>query len=527
MRSMNPKTYDNADRVFNLSPKDLRPSSINPRKSFDRDAMKELVDSVKMHGVIEPLIVRPTKDAKGKHEVVVGERRLRAAVEAGVKTVPVILKELTDEQALEVMIAENLMRDDLKPLEEAEAVKRFLDNGVTQQELAKRIGKSQAWISNRARMMALPENLQRLVAERKIGVEHAILAAPYADKAVVKKIARNFEDKLKMGAGMTVQEAQSQVENALNTKSLVFNFDDRYGHNEYKEHLDLDDCKKCKKKTKRTTTWGHAETICLEADCFRPRVKAAKEKAKEAAAKKIERKVRKGTLHIADMDRNTYAMLEDPRHGGDEPDFDHGACRKCDKRQEAIGHAKQKVVICVDRSCYNAKAEAFKEALQKRVVRLKANIVANLDARAAHQGTALLAAEKRLVLHALVQAEENTYYEDDVMAIAFKPWYQKAPKTGWEGVPFKLPETDLDEACFRLAAAYSLFAINTDAPNKTPIVRLLPELIRDPDGKVDGPAAPATKPKKAKSSRKKQVVVDDGAGDFEDEGGMELDPEED
>lgn len=130
----------------------------NPREHYDKAALQELADSIKAHGILEPLIVREGKK-KGRYDLIAGERRLRATILAGEKEVPVVIQDMDDKTAREIMLLENLQREDLRPLEEARAIKMLLEDGSKQDDLAKRIGKSQSWISNRVRVLDGPDNV--------------------------------------------------------------------------------------------------------------------------------------------------------------------------------------------------------------------------------------------------------------------------------------------------------------------------------------------------------------------------------
>lgn len=145
------------EQVQQLSIDELRPNPYQPRKVFDADAIEELKQSIIEYGIIQPLIVR--QSIKG-YEIVVGERRYRAAKEAGFETVPVIVKELTDERMMELALLENLQREDLTPIEEAYAYNNLLNElNLTQAELSKRLGKSRSHIANMVRLLALPEKV--------------------------------------------------------------------------------------------------------------------------------------------------------------------------------------------------------------------------------------------------------------------------------------------------------------------------------------------------------------------------------
>lgn len=159
-------------------PTEIMPSLIqvtghNPRKTFDPAQLEELKDSIREHGIIEPLMVRPKGNSR--YELVVGERRLRAARELGLEHVPVVVRQLTDEQVLDIMLAENLQRVDLNPIEEAHHLKRVLEVGkLTQTELGRRVGKSQEWVSQRLRLAEAPATLQEEIIRRRINTSSAI-----------------------------------------------------------------------------------------------------------------------------------------------------------------------------------------------------------------------------------------------------------------------------------------------------------------------------------------------------------------
>ena len=160
---------------------DLRVGSLQPRKRFDDAAIAEMAASMSEKGVLQPLLVRPVD---GGYEIVAGERRYRAALVAGLTSVPVVVRELDDRQALEIAIIENLQREDLDDLEEAEAFQQLLGFGLTQEEVAKAVGKSRPAVANTLRLLTLPPNARTALAERQITAGHAraILAQEPADR---------------------------------------------------------------------------------------------------------------------------------------------------------------------------------------------------------------------------------------------------------------------------------------------------------------------------------------------------------
>jgi ParB family transcriptional regulator, chromosome partitioning protein len=158
------------ETVQELSVKEIRPNPYQPRKIFSPQAIEELKESIIEHGILQPLIVR--KSIKG-YEIVVGERRFRAGQAAGLKTVPVVIRELNEQQMMELAVLENLQREDLTPIEEGIAYQMLIDRlKVTQEELAKRLGKSRPHIANHIRLLSLPEQVQELITEGKLTMGH-------------------------------------------------------------------------------------------------------------------------------------------------------------------------------------------------------------------------------------------------------------------------------------------------------------------------------------------------------------------
>lgn len=150
---------------------DIRPNTAQPRKVFDEEKLEELAASIERHGVIQPLVLR--RLGKG-YEIVAGERRWRAARIAGLKDVPCIVKELSDEENMLLAIIENMQREDLNPIEEAEGLKKMIETyGLTQEQVSYSIGKSRPYITNSLRLLKLPGRVQELAAEGKISTGHA------------------------------------------------------------------------------------------------------------------------------------------------------------------------------------------------------------------------------------------------------------------------------------------------------------------------------------------------------------------
>ncbi|MCL1632202.1 ParB/RepB/Spo0J family partition protein [Sporolactobacillus sp. CPB3-1] len=181
---------DNAVEHVKLS--ELRPNPYQPRKKFDQQALDELAESIKEHGVIQPLVVR--KSIKG-YDIVVGERRFRAAKQAKSATVPVVVKELSDEEMMQIALIENLQREDLNPIEEAVAYKKLMKGlHLTQEELSKKLGKSRPHITNHLRLLQLDPSVVALIEDGKLSMGHGRALVGLKDKkqmpSVVDKVIK-------------------------------------------------------------------------------------------------------------------------------------------------------------------------------------------------------------------------------------------------------------------------------------------------------------------------------------------------
>ncbi len=177
----------NDDSIEKITIQKLVANPYQPRKLFDDEAIEELAQSIKEHGIIQPIVVRK----KGsKYEIVVGERRYRAAKLANLEEVPAIVKEMSDEQMMEVAILENLQREDLTPIEEAEAYQSLIEKlNFTQEDLAKRLGKSRPHITNHIRLLQLPEEVRKLVNDGSLSMGHGRTLLGLKNKRRIPELA--------------------------------------------------------------------------------------------------------------------------------------------------------------------------------------------------------------------------------------------------------------------------------------------------------------------------------------------------
>lgn len=181
---------ENEETIQDINVKDLRPNPYQPRKAFEKEAIEELKASIIEHGILQPIVVR--KSIKG-YEIVVGERRYRAAKEANLEKIPAVVRELSEQQMMEMAVLENLQREDLNPIEEASAYQTLMEKlTLTQEEVAKRLGKSRPHIANHIRLLSLPPKIQELISGGDISMGHGRALLGLREKAklsaVVEKV---------------------------------------------------------------------------------------------------------------------------------------------------------------------------------------------------------------------------------------------------------------------------------------------------------------------------------------------------
>lgn len=175
------------DKVIEISLSQLRPNPYQPRKTFDEDSIKELAESIKQHGVIQPIIVRTV--LKG-YEIIAGERRFRASQYCGNSTVPAVVRSFTDQQVMEIALIENLQREDLNAIEVAIAYQALIDKfKLTQEELSMKVGKSRSHIANFVRLLSLPAEIKDNVSRGTISMGHARALVGIKDEHVQKELA--------------------------------------------------------------------------------------------------------------------------------------------------------------------------------------------------------------------------------------------------------------------------------------------------------------------------------------------------
>jgi len=196
--------------VTEIALDDIQANPEQPRTHFNEDALRELADSIKVHGLIQPITVRET--GKGRYQIISGERRFRASRIAGLETVPVYIRTADDRNILEMALAENIQREDLDAIEIAISFQRLIDEcALTQELLSERVGKKRATVANYLRLLTLPAEIQVLIRDRKLSMGHARALAGLNDEKQQRKIARKIIDE-----DLSVRKVEELVKNITN-----------------------------------------------------------------------------------------------------------------------------------------------------------------------------------------------------------------------------------------------------------------------------------------------------------------------
>ncbi|MBC3087527.1 MAG: ParB/RepB/Spo0J family partition protein [Staphylococcus capitis] len=176
------------EQVQNVAIGLIKPNPYQPRKTFDEDKLQDLAKSIQQHGILQPIVIRETIQG---YYIVVGERRFRASQIVGLESIPAIVKKLSDEDMMELAIIENLQREDLNAIEEAESYKKLMsDLEITQQEVARRLGKSRPYIANMLRLLHLPTVIMKMVREGELSGAHGRTLLSLKDEALMKKVGK-------------------------------------------------------------------------------------------------------------------------------------------------------------------------------------------------------------------------------------------------------------------------------------------------------------------------------------------------
>jgi ParB family chromosome partitioning protein len=205
LEALIPLNVTENDTVSSVDIRDLRPNPYQPRRDFNEEKLEELAQSVREHGIIQPLIVR--RSAVRGYDIVAGERRFRAAQMVGLTTVPVVVRDLSDVELMEIAVIENLQREDLNPIEIAEAYQSLMERaGMTQEELARRVGQSRSHVANMLRLLQLPDEVRQMVSKGKLTMGHARALLAVEDTGRLAELVRKVTEE-----GLSVRELESLI----------------------------------------------------------------------------------------------------------------------------------------------------------------------------------------------------------------------------------------------------------------------------------------------------------------------------
>jgi len=196
-----PVQNSSQESILEVKINDVEPNTGQPRKVFDQEKLQALAESIKQHGVVQPIIV---KQEGSRYVIIAGERRWRAAKLAGLKTIPVVVRDMSSKQAMEIALIENLQREDLNPIEEAEAYRKLMDEyNMTQEEVSRVVGKSRAAVANSVRLLSLAKEIQDMLIDGRLTSGHARTLVSIEDEKKQKELAELIVRK-----GLNVREAE-------------------------------------------------------------------------------------------------------------------------------------------------------------------------------------------------------------------------------------------------------------------------------------------------------------------------------
>ena len=228
------------DEIVELPVDELRPNPYQPRKVFDEDKLRELAESIKEHGIFQPIIVKRSS-IKG-YEIIAGERRVKASKLAGLETIPAIVRDFSDEDMMEVALLENLQRENLNSIEEAMAYKNLIEAmNITQEELATRLGKSRSHVTNMIGLLSLPEEVKDMIVDNKISMSHARVLSKMENKDEVIELANRI-----VNEGLNVRDIEDVSKNEEIQKTHKINVK----HNNQYEYVENILCEKLGTKVK-------------------------------------------------------------------------------------------------------------------------------------------------------------------------------------------------------------------------------------------------------------------------------------
>ena len=232
----------NQDEIVHISINEIRPNRYQPRTIFNQEKIEELAQTLHTHGMIQPIVVRQVTDSDKKYEIIAGERRFRAVTFLGWKKIPAIIRQLNDKETASIALIENLQREELTVIEEANAYQQLLTiHELTQEALAQRLGKSQSTIANKLRLLKLPEAIQQAIMDKSITERHARALIMLKDQEKQEKLLAEIIDN-----HLNVKQTETRIEKILSTdrpkkkaRLKGFNKDIRIAMNTIRQSIDM------------------------------------------------------------------------------------------------------------------------------------------------------------------------------------------------------------------------------------------------------------------------------------------------
>lgn len=441
----------------------------NPRKEFDPEELKDLKNSIEEFGILEPLIVRQMekKDVKvDNFELVAGERRYRAAVELKLKKVPVVIKELSDQDIKQIMLIENLQRSSLAPLEEAIAIEALLqEKDITQKSLGKKLGKTQSWVANRLRLLQAPEELQSMIISQEITAKHVLTLLSYQEYPIYEEIMKSIKRHLDQYHDISVIRLQEKIDAVIESDNEdVLNLSDisyLYLNLQRGNFLDLKDCEKCKVPVAIKDDYhDQKQRYCLDRRCWKEKINQANqayEKAKQANIKKL---AKKGKIDTTSIDFESYKVLR-------YEDFDKTDCGSCEQNR-LDQHDNE---ICMDPACYKKKKSANTRAINKAAREERTKTIEVLD-KFLESKKVIDFQDIRKILTCLTKQLWAAPVKE-----ALKPWGDTKEWDDIKKVVKSIPEEDLAKALYRLIMIQYLSS-GTDELTRNKLKIILPEALK-------------------------------------------------
>ncbi len=355
------------ESVVMVSPSEIKVTGWNPREDIEGENFEELKARIAEKGIVEDIVVRPAD--KG-YELILGERRLKAAKELRLKEIRVKVCEADEQEVRELMLIEKLQREDLSPLEEGAALQSLIDLGADPGILAKHVSKSKSWIQNRLALNSAPKELKEILVGGAITAQHVTALLPFVGYPVYKeKVLPWFTDQVKwvkQRGDFTFtyerfdRDLAAELRNDYHAERVLNLTAFPYDLSHLKSYFDDTGCKKCDRVVLRKK-----DRYCLDRSCYSDRLNKAKQAFEAAQTKKVE-KIQKGeAVNTRNLQYGTYEYL-------DGVPFDKRPCKKCDNckvdksRSSTLDGGKgEQRLICLNPSCYRGKKSAVTRAANK------------------------------------------------------------------------------------------------------------------------------------------------------------------